>query len=259
MRPAHPGDGANGHGAGQPAGLACDREEIAAGIFRHAWWIERRLSLYASLGNHTVCEALGLVFAGALFQHGSGGRRWLKKGLALLNQELAHQVLRDGGPVEQSLAYHCFVLDLYWLAADFIQRNRLADLSGWRERLIRGERFLKAFEVEGVCFPAIGDSDDGFAVAPGLAPRRPEVSTVGPGAHLFPDAGYSVFRFDNGPLGMAPLYNHGHADALSVSLACQRRPILVDPGTFRYSGAPTWRRYFKSTRAHNTVSVDGDD
>jgi hypothetical protein len=246
-----------------PAG---DREEIAAGIFRHAWWIERRLSLYASLGNHTVCEALGLVFAGALFQHGSGGRRWLKKGLSLLNQELVHQVLPDGGPMEQSLAYHRFVLDLYWLAADLIQRNRLADVSGWRERLIRGERFLKSFDFEGICFPAIGDSDDGFAVAPGLAPRRPGVPTAEPGAHIFPDAGYSVFRFDNGLLtfdhgllGMAPLYNHGHADALSVSLACQGRPILVDPGTFCYNGAPAWRRYFKSTRAHNTVSVDGVD
>ncbi|HBO69308.1 MAG TPA: heparinase, partial [Deltaproteobacteria bacterium] len=35
--------------------------------------------------------------------------------------------------------------------------------------------------------------------------------------------------------------------------------LLVDPGTYRYNGEPSWRRYFKSTSAHNTVTVDGLD
>jgi hypothetical protein len=58
---------------------------------------------------------------------------------------------------------------------------------------------------------------------------------------------------------MAPLYNHGHADALSVTLWAKNRPILVDPGTFRYNGVPQHRAYFKGTAAHNTVAVDGKD
>jgi hypothetical protein len=58
---------------------------------------------------------------------------------------------------------------------------------------------------------------------------------------------------------MAPLFNHGHADALSITLALNGKPLLVDPGTFRYNGAPEFRRYFKGTRAHNTVTVDGED
>jgi len=58
---------------------------------------------------------------------------------------------------------------------------------------------------------------------------------------------------------MAPLYNHGHADALSITLSVAGRPILVDPGTFRYNGDPDFRRYFKATQAHSTVTVDGED
>jgi hypothetical protein len=65
--------------------------------------------------------------------------------------------------------------------------------------------------------------------------------------------------FDHGPLGMAPLFNHGHADALSVTLWAKGVPILVDPGTFRYNGVPEHRAYFKGTSAHNTVAIDGQD
>jgi hypothetical protein len=35
--------------------------------------------------------------------------------------------------------------------------------------------------------------------------------------------------------------------------------VLVDPGTFTYTGDQAWRRYFRGTRAHNTVTVDGRD
>jgi hypothetical protein len=58
---------------------------------------------------------------------------------------------------------------------------------------------------------------------------------------------------------MPPLYNHGHADALSITLSLNGMPIIVDPGTYRYNGEPDFRRYFKGTRAHNTVTVDGED
>ncbi|MEM5788447.1 MAG: heparinase II/III-family protein [Syntrophobacteraceae bacterium] len=83
----------------------------------------------------------------------------------------------------------------------------------------------------------------------------------------FLNSGYTViktsagprFTFDHGPLGMPPLFNHGHADALSVTLSVNGREILVDPGTYRYNDAGEWRNYFKSTRAHNTVMVDGMD
>jgi len=58
---------------------------------------------------------------------------------------------------------------------------------------------------------------------------------------------------------MAPLYAHGHADALSIILSKNGYLFLIDPGTFRYNGVPEWRKYFKGTRAHNTVTIDGQD
>ncbi len=241
---------------------------LAGAIYRHAWWVEKRLSLYSSLGNHTICECVGLLFAGAVFRNTGAGRRWLSRGVEILKREVRHQVLDDGGPAEQSLAYHRFVLDLYRLAADFMERNGIEGSAALKPGLLSGERFLAAFEDRAGNLPDIGDSDDGHAVAPGVRPKKEKAVEKDPGEYRhFPDAGYTVihtdaglrFTFDHGPLGMPPLFNHGHADALSVTLSVCGRDILVDPGTYRYNGAPKWRSYFKSTRAHSTVTIDGAD
>ena len=244
-----------------------DFSRLSVAVYSQAWWIERNLSLYSSLGNHTVCEGVGLVFAGAMFRHTRQGGLWLDRGIALLRQELARQVLEDGGPLEQSLAYHRFVLDLYWLTLDFLEQSRLHDPSDWRPRLTKGEEFLAAFSDAAGSFPPLGDCDDGQALAPGLFPRREPAGTQAPGERAFPAAGYTLINganglrvtFDHGPLGMPPLNNHGHADALSLTLSLAGEEFLVDPGTYRYNGAPAWRRYFKGTTAHNTVTVDGLD
>lgn len=64
---------------------------------------------------------------------------------------------------------------------------------------------------------------------------------------------------DAGPLGYLSTAAHGHADALSFVLTIGDREILVDPGTYAYHTEPAWRDYFRSTRAHNTVMIDGRD
>ena len=64
---------------------------------------------------------------------------------------------------------------------------------------------------------------------------------------------------DAGPLGYLSIAAHGHADALSFVLNIGDREILVDPGTYAYHTDPGWRRYFRSTLAHNTVGIDEQD
>jgi len=240
---------------------------ILSALYHHAWWIEKRLSLYSSLGNHTICECVGLVFAGAVFGASNQGNAWLTTGIRLLDQELMHQILSDGGPAEQSINYHRFVLDLYWLTIDFLESNHLSDCTAWKPRLLAGEAFIHTFLDASGNIPSIGDSDDGHAIAPGISPKRGTPERNNETCVTFPETGYTVIQksnrflltFDHGPLGMAPLYNHGHADALSITLSVNGQKLLVDPGTYRYNGVPEWRRYFKGTRAHNTVTIDGQD
>ena len=68
-----------------------------------------------------------------------------------------------------------------------------------------------------------------------------------------------VFTGNATPLGMPPLYAHGHLDALSFTLSVDGQKILVDPGTYLYHSGGRWRRYFRSTAAHNTVRINKTD
>ncbi|MBI3406099.1 MAG: alginate lyase family protein, partial [Acidobacteria bacterium] len=64
--------------------------------------------------------------------------------------------------------------------------------------------------------------------------------------------------FDAGPQGM-PGSAHGHADALSIICSAEGVDWLIDSGTFVYTSSRQWRDFFRGTRAHNTVVVDGQD
>ena len=94
------------------------------------------------------------------------------------------------------------------------------------------------------------------------APERPS---------WFPDAGLALLRTppedrpeiwcrcDGGPHGFLSIAAHAHADALSLEVRHDGVEILADPGTYCYHGEPTWRQWFRSTAAHNTLEVGGVD
>jgi hypothetical protein len=100
---------------------------------------------------------------------------------------------------------------------------------------------------------------DGFALS-GRPEQRP---------WRFADAGITVLRTDGpdeiwcrcdgGPHGFLSIAAHAHADALSVEVRYAGVDILADPGTYCYHGERSWRSYFRSTIAHNTVEIGGQN
>ncbi len=94
------------------------------------------------------------------------------------------------------------------------------------------------------------------------AMRAAPVAAPVPSA-TFGDSGYTVCRtargdhlvFDSGPHGFLN-GGHAHADALSLTLTVAGRPLFVDPGTACYTIDPVRRDQFRSTRLHNTLTLD---
>lgn len=234
----------------------------------HARLIASNLSLYSSTGNHTVAEATGLLYAGYLFPEFAAAEHWRNTGLQLLTMTAEQQVLADGGGLEQTFWYLSYILDLYALSMSLLRVFAVEVPTPVEEAWLRGVRFLRTFASRPGELPAIGDCDSGWAVSPYFrATWVEEASCVGR-VVVFEQTGLTrvhcpannvVVLLDHGRLGMPPAYGHGHADALSVVLQIANHVLLIDPGTYGYGAERRWRRYFRGTSAHNTVTVDGCD
>ncbi|HKR61721.1 MAG TPA: alginate lyase family protein [Pyrinomonadaceae bacterium] len=121
-------------------------------------------------------------------------------------------------------------------------------------KLVGGEASEEAFWLLGV---------EGLRQLDTLEPTLPESAS-----RDFEESGYYVMRdgwtrdsnyllIDCGPLGGLKC-GHAHADTLSFDLAARGRTLLVDPGTFTYTGSKAERDYFRSSAAHNTLTIDGE-
>lgn len=242
------------------------RLEVARFAAFHANAIPSRLSLYSSAGNHTIAEAVGLLYAGTLLQESPSAALWRRTALQLLRQEVPRQIDADGGGVEQATWYLLFIVDLLGLAQALLRFSGQPPESTLDAALDRGRKFLNVLASGPDDLPMIGDGDDGFALARGL--RISWTNRVqGVTACTFRDAGLSLVAESAGdrllflhkPLGMPPNFAHGHADCLSVLFKWAGRDVLIDPGTYQYGGDANLRRYFRSTGAHNTLLLDQAD
>lgn len=107
----------------------------------------------------------------------------------------------------------------------------------------------------------------------GTRPGRRDVQRPALASQAFRESGYFLLRapaagrgeaadirviFDCAELGYGAIAAHGHADCLGFELSVDGRPVLVDAGTYDYFTWPDWRRYFRSTRAHNALTVDDE-
>jgi uncharacterized heparinase superfamily protein len=245
-------------------------DRILNSLRAQALTLERRLEI--DLGaNHLLKNTKALIFAGALVEAPESSR-WLESGRTLLRLELDEQILADGGHFERSPMYHAEILeDLLDLKA---LTSACAETVGYAPmllpRIARMSTFLEALLHPDGEIPLLNDSALGRArpsqellelagssAAPG---RVPEVTALGA-------TGYAVIRdldsescliFDGGPLGPDYQLGHAHCDVLSYELSLHARRVVVDTGVSTYE-AGAERSYERSTAAHNTLRVDGEE
>ena len=238
--------------------------------------------------NHRTLELYGLLVVSlALPALDPDGRR-ARSALDELHRNLLTDVLPDGVHRECSTHYHMIALRSFVGARQNAARYGLPVPPGYDARLAAASRFaMHAHRPDG-WIPALSDADSAshldlleraatvldrpdlrYVASRGRAGQAPTERLVG-----FPNGGYHLQRsgwgdgatpygqerflmLDCGPLGDG---GHGHYDLLSVEIFAAGRPLVVDPGRYTYSERPpNWRRWFKSTAAHNTVTVDGLD
>ena len=225
------------------------RARIAGEVARQGRYLTRCIE-HDIGGNHVLKNATALCFAGSLLpQTGLLGR-----GLSLLQAELPKQLLEDGGHVERSTAYHREIGHDLSEVAELLARGGRTVPDWLEDCLRRATAWQEALVGPDMRLPLLNDAWDG--------PPEPNRKTTD--RTVLGESGYAVLRherhqlvFDAGPLSADHLPPHAHADALSLTLCWDGVPVLVDPGAFSYTGPR--RAEFRSTAAHNTVEVDGQD
>ena len=226
-------------------------------LHRQLAWLSKHLESHL-LGNHLFENAAALAFCGSCFA-GDAAARWLREGLALLGRELPEQVLRDGGHFERSPMYHARITYLLQLLeATGVEQvgSRVA------EPLLRMRAALAHFCHPDGDIALLNDSALGISNPPSdlVIPEAPSDSFA------LPDTGYYGARSSQGhylicdaaPVGPDYQPGHAHADLLAFELSLASRRVIVDAGVFDYEPGPR-RDYCRSTAAHNTVEVEGQD
>jgi len=180
-----------------------------------------------------------------------GRRDLLARGVALLRRELPEQVLPDGGHYERSPVYHLVVL------RDLMELRGVVGLD-WLDDMVERMRRFAAALARPDGRPALFND--------GLLDLAPTLELPAPDAWLtvFRETGYAVvcserlwLAVDFGSPGPAFLPAHAHADALSLQLWWDGRPVLVDSGSSTYDPGPE-RTRLRSTKAHSTIELDGE-
>jgi uncharacterized heparinase superfamily protein len=239
--------------------LAADAE-LRAALWRsmqlQADWLASHLETHI-LGNHLLENGAALALVGACFQ-GAQADRWLAQGDAVLAQELPVQVLPDGGHFERSPMYHARTV---WLL-DALAKSGCKPLASRVGPVL--ERLRAA--LPHLCHPD-GEiallNDSVFGVA---NPPAELYAPAAAGPFALADTGYFGARGDDGhyvvcdaaPIGPDYLPGHAHGDLLAFELSLRGRRVIVDSGVSSYVPGEA-RAYARSTRAHNTVEIDGQD
>ena len=228
-------------------------------IYLQAEWLLRHLEAHL-LGNHLFENGAALAFVGSCFG-GAAGARWLEEGLRILDREIPEQILPDGMHFERSPMYHVRITYLLRLLQD-TGNDALCALVA--EPLVRMRKALAC-----LCHPDGGIAllnDSAFGVYPESSALLEGDCSQANGAWALPDAGYYGWRGDDGayivcdagPIGPDYIPGHAHGDIFSFELSLKGQRVIVDSGVYDYVAGPM-REYCRSTRAHNTIEINGAD
>lgn len=243
------------------------------------------MTVYKKRSNWGLMEAEGMAFIAMTFPEFSNALQWRTEAISRLNQEIENQVYPDGHQRELAIGYH--TSSITW----FKRTYDLAHLNGLTSAF--PDKYLATIEKMCEVPMKLGFPDgtnpqfgDAWRGSPGqIWPKLREwsklfkredflyVASEGregrkPGATAFAleQSGLYSMRSDwtkdaiclllkCGPDGGA----HSQPDNGTFELYAGGRDLMPDAGSYIYSGDPEGRRWFRQTKVHQTLTLDGEN
>jgi len=250
--------------------------------FDHADFL---MTVYRSKSNWGLMEAEGLAFIAMTFPEFKDSEKWLTEAIRRLNNEIDLQVYPDGHQRELAMGYHLGCIE--W----FVRTYDLAQMNG------RTDAFPASYEqkVQKMCEVPMKLSHpdgtnqqfgDAWAGKPGqhqkkfqewaerfnrqdflyLATDCKEGKVPDSTAYALTHSGlYSMRSSWNkdaiclilkcGPDGGG----HCQPDNGTFELSAGGRNLMPDAGSYIYSGDPEGRAWFRQTKIHQTLTLNGEN
>ncbi|WP_162906905.1 heparinase II/III family protein [Algihabitans albus] len=208
-------------------------------------------------GADLVLALRGLIIAGACLP---GCLAQMRRGLALLELELARQILPDGGQIERSPAHHLAMLrDLIDLRATLhgadqtVPPNLVAAIESMAPMLRlyqHGDGGLALFNGS---LPEQGFKVD-LVLQRADARRRPRMSAPQSGFQRL-QSGRTLIILDAGPPPPPGSDRAAHAGTLAFELSVARERLIVNCGPGTADLPEAYRRLLRGTPAHSTLTL----
>ncbi|MFD0693371.1 alginate lyase family protein [Paenibacillus sp. GCM10027628] len=278
---------------GSPFITEAFHEEFLTGLAEHAEYLTQYLG--STEINHAIMHMQGLFMIGVFYEDHPRASFWRQFAKERLELCLVHQIGPEGVQSELTTHYHNGSIEMFgtpyllgktagypmseWYAGNLrrmgaythalIRPDHGSTAAGDSDLVSSGTERLALLGaiLEDETFITMGEMSEeilwlfGVEKYEQLKQRQLSFNPPVPATVAFPQTGYYVMKdaeqylfFDAASMGGA----HGHADALNLEWMWKRNLLFLDPGRYTYEEGE-WRRYFKSTRAHNTVTVDGLD
>ena len=243
-------------------------------IWEHGW----RLRNNSTSGNWLLMELHGLLRITLLYPYLKDAPEWKSYALKRLQEEFSRQVYPDGFQYELATGYHGVVISNYLGVFDLYEQLGMEKPEFIRKGL---EKMFEAYvriSTPSAGTPAINDGSNVNVArwcrrASELYPARADFRWFATGGKegappdylstVFPWAGAVVFRtswakdavwgyMDGSPFGRG----HQHEDKLNFVMHAYGKVMLTEGGNYMYDSSDC-RKYVLSTRAHNTIRIDG--
>lgn len=237
------------------------REKVYCELYSQYQYLQKHQEKHL-LANHYFEDLKALIIASYLFKDDKKLNGFLKS----FKKQCEEQILADGVHYELSLMYHKLILEDLMRIGMVAKQPDFSECS-WIIPLIQKMMDACYSMEKGIGrTPLFNDAGDNVAKACEQLCLAAE-NQFGVKAELknaFEASGYyklydgnKALIFDAGKIGVDYQPAHGHCDCLSFELSIDGKPLFVNSGTYEYQG--DLRKYFRTTRAHNTVEINGHE
>lgn len=249
-------------------------------LYEHATYL---MTKYRSGSNWALFEASGLATIAIFFPEFKDAENWRSEAINRFVKEIDIQVLPDGYQKELSMTYHVNAISDFLGVYEFAVLNGVTDAfpASYKQKIERMCEVPMKFLLLNGTSPQFGDDWEGLAnkyssqfLKWGSVFNRNDflfIATGGQGgtkpdstAFASPISGSYSMRSGWTPNDICLVIKcgpdggyHSQPDNGTFVVYAGGRNLTPDAGVYAYSSDPTWRNWFRQTKVHQTLTLNG--